>query len=147
MAPVSAPFPTPRNLPFQCAASGIHNSVRMLESAVGVNVVVTLQKGKGADTVMVAALGALLLAVVVKGAVMSVADVTVPSSRWTPTRALHAVAAIGLRAVSSIAVDSAEQKSIATENSFSVFTFSSSRCGSGERGRRSRWSLSLPRSE
>src|SRR5260221_11887790 len=121
MAPVSAPLPTPRNLPFQCAASGIHNSVRMLESAVGVNLVVTLQKGNGADTVIVAAVAALLLAVVVNGAVTSVAEVTVPSSNGTPIRLLHAVAAIGLRAVISTAVDKAEQKSIVMEIAFNGF--------------------------
>src|SRR5580765_297331 len=98
----------------------------MLESAVGVSVAVTLQKGKGADTVMVAAVGALLFAVVVNGAVMSVADVTAPSSRCALVRLAQAVAAIGLRAVSSIAVDRAEQKRIAIAKTLHCFMISSS---------------------
>ena len=97
----------------------------MLESAVGVSVVVTLQKGNGADTVMVAAVAALLLAVVVNGAVMSVADVTVPSSNRTPVRRLHAVAAIGLCAASSNAVDRAEQKSNGIANTLNCVMISS----------------------
>jgi hypothetical protein len=99
----------------------------MLESVVGVRVAVTLQKGKGADTVIVAAVAALLLAVVVNGAVMSVADVTLPSSSGTPVRLLHAVAAIGLRAVSPIAVDRAEQKKTGIANIRNCFMISS-RC-------------------
>jgi hypothetical protein len=110
----------------------------MLESPVGVNLVVTLQNGNGADTVIVAAVAALLLAVVVNGAVISVAEVTVPSSSGTPIRLLQAVAAIGLRAVSSMAVDIAEQNTTATENAFNSFMFSSSRHGYEERSRERR---------
>src|SRR5450631_2470637 len=110
----------------------------MLESAVGVSVVVTLQKGKGADTVMVAAVAALLLAVVVNGAVMSVADVTVPSSNGTPVRLLHAVAAIGLSAVSSIAVDRTEQKRRGRANTLNWFMISSGSRGCDRAGQRGR---------
>jgi hypothetical protein len=99
----------------------------MLESVVGVSVAVTLQKGKGADTVIVAALAALLFAVVVNGAVMSVADVTVPSRRCAFVRLVQAVAAAGVRAVSSIAVDRAEQK-IAIAKALHCFMISSSAC-------------------
>src|ERR1700720_2285512 len=106
----------------------------MLESAVGVSLVGTLQKGKGADTVMVGAPAALLLAGVVNGAVMSVGDVTVPSSNGTPIRLVHAVAAIGLFAVSSIAVDRAEQKRSGMANTLNCFMIASSKRGSG-RGR------------
>jgi hypothetical protein len=107
----------------------------MLESAVGVRVVVTLQKGKGADTVMVAAPAALLFAVVVNGAVMSIADVTAPSSNGTPVRLAHAVAATGLGAVSSNAVDRAEQKRSGMANTLNGFMISSSKRGSGRLGR------------
>src|SRR6266851_1169938 len=103
----------------------------MLESAVGVRVIVTLQNGKGADTVMVGAVAALLLAVVVNGAVMSVADVTAPSSNGTPVRLLHAVAAIGLCAVSRIAVDSTEQKRSGIADTLNCFMISSRKRGSG----------------
>src|SRR5712671_4326622 len=97
----------------------------MLESAVGVSVVVTLQKGKGADTVIVAAVAALLLAVVVNGAVMSVADVTAPSINGTPVRRLHAVAARELCPVSSTAVDRAEEKRSGMANTFNSLMISS----------------------
>ncbi len=90
MAPVSAPLPTPRNLPFQCTASGIHSSIAISESAVGASVAVTLQNANGADTTIVADP---LLAVVVNGAVMSVADVIVPPARENPRRLVHDVAA------------------------------------------------------
>ena len=141
MAPVSAPLPTPRNLPFQCALSGIHNSVWMLESAVGVSLVVTLQNGKGADTVMVGAVAPLLFAVVVNGAVMSIADVTVPSSRLTPIRLLHAVAATGVRAVITIAVDRAAQKRSGIANTLNCFMISSNGAAPAELGRQPRGSL------
>ena len=53
----------------------------------------TLQKANGADTVIVAAPLLLLLAVVVKGAVISVADVIVPLARGCPTSAEQDVTA------------------------------------------------------
>src|SRR6266850_7774244 len=112
----------------------------MLESAVGVSVAVTLQKGNGADTVMVAAVAALLLAVVVNGAVMSIAEVTVPLNNGTPVRLLHAVAAIGRCAVSSIAVDRVEQKRIGIASTLNGFMIASTKRGSG-RARPSRGSL------
>src|SRR5262249_20463346 len=90
IAPVSAPLPTPRNLPFQCAASGIQISILMPESLVGVSVAVTLQNANGAETTIVAVP---LLAVVVNGAVMSTALVIVPSKSDRPVRLVHAAAA------------------------------------------------------
>src|SRR3712207_4431948 len=76
MAPVRAPLPTPRYLPFQLAASGIQSSMPMLESDVGVSVATTRQNGNGADTVISAVP---LLAVVWYGSVIVVASVSVPS--------------------------------------------------------------------
>src|SRR5262249_53186093 len=99
----------------------------MLESAVGVRIVVTLQKGNDAETVIVAAPAALLLAVVVNGAVMSIADVTVPWSNGTPVRLAHAVAAIERCAVSSTAVDSIEQKTSGIANTLNCFMISSTK--------------------
>ncbi|HEY3159015.1 MAG TPA: hypothetical protein VGJ78_08660 [Vicinamibacterales bacterium] len=96
---------------------------------MGVSVAVTLQKGNGADTVMVAVP---LLAVVVKGAVMSVADVTVPSSSRTLVRLLHAVAAIGRRAANDIAAKKAEQKRTGTPTILSRCMISSTERRSGE---------------
>src|SRR5262245_39537759 len=99
----------------------------MLESAVGVRIVVTLQKGNGAETVIVGAPGALLLAVVVNGVVMSRADVTVPWSNDTPVRPVQAVAALERCAVSSTAVDSVEQKRSGMANTLNCFMISSTR--------------------
>src|SRR5262249_4629804 len=104
IAPVSAPLPTPRNFPFQWAGSGIHNSMVMLESAVGVSRAVTLQKANGTATVIVAAP---LLAVVVNGPVTSNAAGTVPWASAVLIRLVHGVAAIGRRAPIDRATDSA----------------------------------------
>jgi hypothetical protein len=73
----------------------------MSESAVGVSVAVTRQNGNGAETVIVAAP---LLAVVVYGAVISVADVTVPSGSGNVFRFAHGEAARAGTAVSPTSV-------------------------------------------
>jgi len=66
------------------------------ESLVGVSVAVTLQKANGADTVIIAVP---LLAVVWKGAVISVADVIVPLAMGRPTSAEQDVTAATVGAV------------------------------------------------
>ena len=96
---------------------------------------------------MVGAVAALLLAVVVNGAVISVAEVTVPSTNDRPTRLLHAVAAIGLRAVSVSAMVRADPNSIATANAFNSLHASSTEVAlAGRRERRGAYRRGIGRS-
>src|SRR4051812_38309879 len=43
MAPPAPPLPVPRNLPFHALAAGIHTSILMCDSGVGVSVAATRQ--------------------------------------------------------------------------------------------------------
>jgi len=74
----------------------------MSESAVGVSVAVTRQNGNGAETVIMAEP---LLAVVVYGAVISVADVTVPSISKSVFRLAHGDAPRAGTALSATSVN------------------------------------------
>src|SRR5260221_4925253 len=84
MTPPAPPLPVPRNLPFQVSAGGIHTSILMFDSAVGLSVAATRQK---AGTVIV---GPFALAFGLNGpAATAAAVVMVASCTFRPLSASH----------------------------------------------------------
>src|SRR5882724_6681899 len=105
MTPPAPPLPVPRNLPFQVSAGGIHTSILMSDSGVGLSVAATRQKP---GTVMV---GPFALAFGLNGPAATAAAVVIVAP--CNERPLSASQADGVCAANGTAAEIARTSAIA----------------------------------